>query len=647
MTRSIEMKRFFRVTLATASLSVVIPAAAYAESFETIINNGNSQNRLDIAILGDGYTAADAQKYKADVQGFVAAFFNQDPWKEYQRYVNVHRIDVVSNQSGADHPENNAFVDTALDAAYNCNGVQRLICVDNNKVDTVIANTLGPTQHDVTLVIVNDPVYGGSGGAIAVVSVEATAVEIILHELGHSFGLLGDEYGGPPPPACNNSVEPAVPNGTKETQRAAIKWNAWIDPSTPLPTTTATNGVPGLYEGSNYCDTGLYRPTNNSKMRTLGNPYEQINTEQLIRRIYNFVSPLDSSAPAASDIAMGQSQVRSFAVSVPVPFTHSLNIRWLVDGQQQSTAATFDLNSANLAAGNHTLTVAVNDPTTAVRSDPAQVLTAQKTWNVSVNASGTSTVLANIATRLRVETGDNALIGGFIVTGTQPKKVIVRAIGPSLPLTGALSDPTLELRNSAGGLIRANDNWRSSQEGEIMATTIPPTNDSESAIVETLPANGASYTAVVRGANNATGIGVVEVYDLDRAANSKLANISTRGFVNTGDNVMIGGVIVTGSFSGSVVVRGIGPSLAGLGITNALADPTLELRDKDGALVVATDNWQDDGAQAALLTANNLAPQNAAESGIFVSLSPASYTAIIRGKNNTAGVAVVEAYQVQ
>ena len=147
-----------------------------------------------------------------------------------------------------------------------------------------------------------------------------------------------------------------------------------------------------------------------------------------------------------------------------------------------------------------------------------------------------------------METGDNVLIGGFIITGTQPKKVIVRAIGPSLSvlLPRALADPVLELRNSSGGLIRSNDNWRSDQEAEIIATGIPPSNDLESAIVATLPANSSAYTAIVRGVNNGTGIGVVEAYDLDQTVDSKLANISTRGFVQTGDNVLIGGLIVLG-----------------------------------------------------------------------------------------------------
>ena len=235
-----------------------------------------------------------------------------------------------------------------------------------------------------------------------------------------------------------------------------------------------------------------------------------------------------------------------------------------------------------------------------------------------------------------METGDNVLIGGFIVTGTQPKKVIVRAIGPSLSalFAGALADPILELRDSSGALIRSNDNWRTDQEAEIIASTIPPSDDLESAIVATLPANGSAYTAIVRGANNGTGIGVVEVYDLNQAADSELANISTRGLVQTGDNVLIGGMIVLGQSPLRVIVRAIGPSLP---VTGALADPTLELRDGNGGLIDSNDNWRSD--HEAEIIATTIPPSNDLESAIVRNLAPGNYTAIIRGVNNTTGVA--------
>ena len=247
--------------------------------------------------------------------------------------------------------------------------------------------------------------------------------------------------------------------------------------------------------------------------------------------------------------------------------------------------------------------------------------------------------LANISTRLRVETGDNVLIGGLIITGTQPKKVIVRAIGPSLPLTGVLADPILELHNSSGDLIAVNDNWRSDQEADIIATTIPPSDDLESAIVTTLPANNAGYTAIVRGVNNGTGIGVVEAYDLNRTVDSKLGNISTRGLVQTGDNVLIAGTIVVGQDSQKVLLRAIGPSL---NLAGKLADPILELRDTNGELLASNDNWRTD--QEAEIIATTIPPSNDLESAIVQILAPGNYTAIVRGVNGTTGVALVEAY---
>lgn len=253
--------------------------------------------------------------------------------------------------------------------------------------------------------------------------------------------------------------------------------------------------------------------------------------------------------------------------------------------------------------------------------------------------------LGNISTRLRVETGDNVLIAGFIVNGTQPKKIIVRAIGPSLPVSGALADPILELRNSSGGLIRSNDNWRSDQETEIIATTMPPIDNLEAALVETLPANGSAYTAIVSGVNNGTGVALVEVYDLDQTVNSKLANISTRGLVQTGDNVLIAGMIVLGQGSQGVIIRAIGPSLTSSGVSGALADPTLNVHNGNGVLIAQDDDWRTHQEQA--LIASGLAPTDDRESAILMSVTPGNYTAIVRGKNDTTGVALVEVYNLQ
>ena len=251
--------------------------------------------------------------------------------------------------------------------------------------------------------------------------------------------------------------------------------------------------------------------------------------------------------------------------------------------------------------------------------------------------------LANISTRLRVETGDNALIGGFIITGTQPKKVILRAIGPSLAgVPDALTNPILELHGPDGFATVTNDNWMDApNRQEIIDSTIAPTNDFESAILMTLPANNSAYTAIVRGVNNSTGVGLVEVYDLDSAADSKLANISTRGLVQTGDNVMIGGFIVVGQTT-RVIVRAIGPSLS---VPGKLADPTLELHDGNGTLLQENDNWRTGGQETEII-ATTIPPSDDLESAIVRNLTPGAYTAIVRGVNDTTGVALVEAYDL-
>ena len=270
----------------------------------------------------------------------------------------------------------------------------------------------------------------------------------------------------------------------------------------------------------------------------------------------------------------------------------------------------------------------------------------------ATNSHGTTTIpfifyLAptgpvNIATRLAVGTGNDVLIAGFIITGNAPKKVVIRAIGPSLTLGGVIQDPTLELHDS-NGLLAMNDNWRDSQENELIATTIPPTNSLESAILAII--NPGNYTAIVAGKNNTTGVAVVEVYDLgtaslDASSNAQLAQISTRGKVLSGDSVMIGGFILSGP-SSKVIVRAIGPSLNGI-VPGALQDPMLELHDGSGATVASNDDWRSTQEQQIIDT--TVPPKDDRESAIVATLPPGPYTGIVRGKNNTTGVALVEVY---
>ncbi|HZE56777.1 MAG TPA: hypothetical protein VE031_02875 [Chthoniobacterales bacterium] len=282
-----------------------------------------------------------------------------------------------------------------------------------------------------------------------------------------------------------------------------------------------------------------------------------------------------------------------------------------------------------------TYTVTNNSPCTAPTPTPTPPTTPAQ--------------LQNISTRARVLTNDSVLIGGFIITGTDPKKVIVRALGPSIslngtPLAGRLADPVLELHD--GNTVVTNDNWKSDQQTEITNTGFAPTNDLESAIVRTLsPGN---YTVIVRGKGGGTGIGLVEVYDLSQTSISLLGNISSRGFVDTNDNVMIGGFIIGPVDRGNprVVVRALGPSLSSSGVPNTLQNPTLELHDGSGTLISSNDDWPTD-PNSSLVVANGLAPSDTRESAIFTPLTPGQYTAIVRGVGNTTGIGLIEVYNLQ
>jgi hypothetical protein len=264
----------------------------------------------------------------------------------------------------------------------------------------------------------------------------------------------------------------------------------------------------------------------------------------------------------------------------------------------------------------------------------------------------TPPTLLNISTRLRALTGDKVPIGGFIITGTELKRVLIRGIGPSLNgIPGTLSDPTLELHQGSA-TIAANDNWKTrpdgtDQQADIQATALPPANDLEPAILAML--SPGAYTAILAGKDGGTGVGLVEVYDLGQGAISQPANISTRGFVDTGDNVMIGGLIVGGGSGGGtarVVVRAVGPSVP---VAGALANPTLALYDRNGALVTTNDDWKlrpDGTSQQTEIEATGLAPTNDLESALLQTFPAGNYTAIVRGVNSTTGIGLVEAYNL-
>lgn len=415
------------------------------------------------------------------------------------------------------------------------------------------------------------------------------------------------------------------------------------------------SGGATIYDGEGYPSTGPFNRLQYSSNLFFGashvlysdvagsNTVPQLNTLRMSRPDGSVTvkapaaNTVPTSAPVVGALLMVPKTVlQSGAVGEPVPIAADL---------------VYAFNGAGASLDGATL----SNPANVVPTSVDGVHTLIVGGASFATAAAPPGVATNIATRLPVGTGQNVLIAGFIIQGPAPKRVLVRAVGPSIAsLPGTLKDPVLELHDSTtGATIANNDNWRFSQIGgaigsnqvvEVLASGLAPTDNAEPAIIATL--NPGPYTAVVQGAAGGTGVAVVQVYDLDSSPVSTLANISTRGFVQTGDNVMFGGFIIQGGAGPTkIVVRGLGPSLAASGITNPVSDPALEVYNGNGALVSSNDNWAD--TQRGEISALGFQPSSAAESAIlFNSLARGAYTAILRGKNGT-GIGLIEVYVFQ
>jgi len=353
---------------------------------------------------------------------------------------------------------------------------------------------------------------------------------------------------------------------------------------------------------------------------------------------YNFGSPFDT-LPLRNYTSPNPIKVQNL-VSIPgieqiAPLTFS--------AVSDNPSVSVSLSGTKLlvkgnSVGTAHITVTATDLDGAVVSD-----------DFTVNVVSAPGRLVNLSTRMQVGLGDNVLIGGFIMRGSSPKRLLIRAIGPSTGVPGALADTILELRDSTGALVASNDNWGDApNKQEMLDTGFPtPGSPNESAILTTVPSdpNNIAYTAIVKGANNSTGIGLVEVYDFDSGPGSTLLNISTRGQVNVDPNALIGGFFLGGTESKRMLVRAIGPSLANANVPNPLADPTLELRNAQGVLVDQNNDWET-SVQKTEIQASTLAPTNAKESALLQTLPAGAYTAIVRGVNDGTGVGSVEVYQL-
>jgi hypothetical protein len=354
--------------------------------------NGPSANRINLVFLSEGYSTNDLARFTGDAQRVLDELFATSPYNEYQSLFNVSIISVASNESGSDHPSAGIYRDTYFNSKYESYGVDRLVTIPPNDVDSDYSHGAGKVMqllqqfapdYDIAALIVNDSTYGGSGGAIAITSVNDSSPEIIIHELGHSFAHLGDEYGDPYP----GYPDTEEPNTTRQTDRSLIKWHAWIEDETPIPTpqTSDYNSVAGLFEGAHYHYTGWYRPQLDCKMRSLGIGFCAVCAETLVLSDYRLVRPVESWSPASTNLTLPAMQPLTFSVAPVTPQRHSLTVQWSVDGVTISGATNTDFPSPVFtSAGTHVVQAKVNDPTQLVRNDPSGLLAATVGWNLTI-----------------------------------------------------------------------------------------------------------------------------------------------------------------------------------------------------------------------------------------------------------------------
>jgi IgA Peptidase M64 len=368
-----RLRRFWSIVVIVALLTAASPAVQ--ASHITMVNNGPSSNRVDIVFLGDAYTPADLNtSYVRDIDSMLTHIFNegQDPYPRYANFFNVHRINVVSNQQGADVPPDKIFRDTALDATYYFDGVtERLLYINESKANEALATGLSDAsfEAEMRLVTVNDARYGGGGASYAVYAgSNSSATEVALHELGHSFNALADEYGGDPNPYIG--PEPNEINVT--TDPTGAKWAHWLGHSEP------SFGSIGAYEGARYHDLGIFRPSVDSKMRTLGRSFDAISREKIVLDIYGLVDPLDSWLDNRAVL------IDPVHLAIDVIDPTVIGVNWFVNGNlvRGATDETFRLSDFGFGPGSYEVTARAFDSNPDLVRINLEQLEQSITWNV-------------------------------------------------------------------------------------------------------------------------------------------------------------------------------------------------------------------------------------------------------------------------
>ncbi len=385
-----DIKRFI------ISLIILLPITLQAEgTFKTIVENGPTDKRINIVFFGDGYTSTQEAKFDTDMLNMLNYMLTVPPFDGYQSYYNAYSIFVPSVDSGADHPPDLIFKNTYFNGTYDSYNIQRLTTIPPNDYDGDWNNGYGKVyallaehfpEYDMIVLMFNDPIYGGSGGTISISSTHSSAPEIVVHEVGHSFGNLADEYDYGKKSA---GIRLNQPNITQQTVLANIPWNYWIEPGTPIPTPENSGyaNVVGLFEGAYYEPTGWYRPRLDCKMKALGYEFCEICAENIIIEEYTLLSPVEDFSPVSPIVLNDPGESQLLEVFALLPDYYEMEFKWYLNDSLIPGEDRYDfLVQGSIGMGTHNIKVVVHDTTSLVRSDPTSLLKDSVVWSVEVTA---------------------------------------------------------------------------------------------------------------------------------------------------------------------------------------------------------------------------------------------------------------------
>lgn len=366
---------------------LLLPERAFCQAtLQQILTNGPTNKRINIVFLSEGYTAAQLEQFSIDAERYLNHLLATPPFDEYSSYFNAFTISVASAESGSDHPKENDYRDTYFNTSYGT-ATERLMSIPygasgREKINNLLSQFL--PEYDLPILLVNDVEYGGAGGSMTIVSRNSLGPDAVVHELGHTLASLDDEYAG----GYSGGDSAERVNSTQETRREFIKWNRWIEDSTPIPTPESDDfdKVVGLFEGAHYQETGWYRPKYYCKMNALGSPFCEVCREALVLSFYEYVNAIEAFSPSNPEVNVANEPV-ALSVEPIQPATHTLEIQWFIDSTPISGATenVFVISAESLAPGTHEVKAEVQDTTPLVRADPRNQLIDSHSWNVTIS----------------------------------------------------------------------------------------------------------------------------------------------------------------------------------------------------------------------------------------------------------------------